>query len=289
MFRYTLFLLISMFFHFAVAHQAEAQEVYILRAASGDLTAGETVSAVDTKFLTTTIVLDVTKITTPDADDEVDFYFQTTYDGGTTWTDLQNFHFDTDDDGNTATKVAVITTDIDGPGDMRIVDGANPSAGAEISQAVPSNTIWRLWGAYATMVTDAGVANRRVSVLINDGTNTVFSAEAGAVQIASTTETYTIGPHATVSAGHWIPTPTGMLMLAGWTVLTSTSAIEAGDNWGIPRFTVEAWGDPNNSTDGTLGDNLKVYRPMGSQIRIKVTITGATAPTYAYTARGVFR
>ncbi len=37
-------------------------------------------------------------------------------------------------------------------------------------------------------------------------------------------------------------------------------------------------------TDGTLADDTKLDLPLGDRIRIKTTVAGATAPTYAYNA-----
>lgn len=37
-------------------------------------------------------------------------------------------------------------------------------------------------------------------------------------------------------------------------------------------------------TDGTLADDTDVDLPLGSAVRIRVVLTGATAPTYAYSA-----
>ncbi len=269
------------------ASDARAQDFVF--ADTGTFSAATTLAEKMTFGESAIILLDFTALTLEDPDDEIDAFIQTTYDGGTTWTDLQNFHFSNSDNGSTATNVAVITSDLDGPGRYLSLTGTDPGVGIEIIETVPTNTIWRLWGGYATLVTDAGVANRRANVYIDDGTNNVFRSVSSAVQTASNTETYTIGPYAVAVGNHWIPTPPGMLMLAGWRMQTSTALIEAGDNWSAPQLTVEAWADPENSTDGTMGDNLKAYRPMGSQIRIKVLITGASAPTYSFSARGVFR
>ena len=81
--------------------------VEILRAASeaSVTTAVVVTSAAYRSHSKAVIVLDVTLITTPDADDEIDFYIQTTYDDGTTWTDVENIHFALADNGNTALKV----------------------------------------------------------------------------------------------------------------------------------------------------------------------------------------
>lgn len=269
------------------APHARAQDFVF--ADTGTFSAATTLAAKMTFGESAMIFLDITTLTLADADDEVDFYIQTTYDGETTWVDLQNIHFSNSDNGSTAAIVAVITPDLDGPGTYLSFTGTDPGVGIEIIETVPTNTIWRLWGGYATLVTDAGVANRRANIYIDDGTNNIFRSVSSAIHTASNTETYTIGPHAVAVDNHWIPTPPGMVLLAGWRFQTSTALIEAGDNWSAPQLTIEKWADPENSTDGTMGDNLKAYRPMGSEIRIKVLITGASAPTYAFTARGIFR
>jgi hypothetical protein len=136
--------------------------VFVLRAASGDLTAAETTTAVAMIGINAGIYMNVMKLTTPDADDEVDFYIQTTYDG-TNWFDLSCLHFATADNGNTPKHIFVF-----GP---------------------PS-------------------------------------------------------------------------------VLASSVSVLA--------------------TDGTLTDNTKVLAPLGTHIRIKTKVTGATAPTYAYSCTGYF-
>lgn len=81
-----------------------------VRAASGALTTGETTTPVTGlgAYRLAVIRLDVTTITTPDGDDEVDFYIQTSYNGGTDWADVENVHFDNADNGNTAIKLIII-------------------------------------------------------------------------------------------------------------------------------------------------------------------------------------
>lgn len=52
------------------------------------------------------VYIDVLVITTPDGDDEVDLYVQTTYDG-VNWVDRACIHFATGDNGNTAQRVVI--------------------------------------------------------------------------------------------------------------------------------------------------------------------------------------
>lgn len=137
-----------------------------LRAASASaLSAGTTVtSSVFSSHRGVTVFLDINTLTLPDADDEVDFYLQTSYDGGTTWCDLENLHFGNAANGTTAKRVL-----------------------------------------------------------------SVGAAEFGASDTAVT------------------------------------------------------------CTDGTLADGTKVKTPMGDRVRIKTAVSGATAPTYDFTATAAFR
>ena len=136
-----------------------------LRAASGSLSAAETTTAVIGLhvFSEAVVYLNITTATLADADDEVDFYLQTTYDGGTTWTDLSCIHLANGDNGS------------------------------------PQKSV----------------------ILVGRAANGIAQAE--------------------------------------------------------------------DTTDGTLADDTNVDYPIGTQLRIKTKITGATAPTYAYTATAFFR
>jgi hypothetical protein len=145
----------------------EGDRVYLhsdymwIQGATGDLTAGATSAEIYTSNAVDVIIyVDITKMTTADGDDEVDFYFQTTYNNGTDWVDLENAHYANADNGTTPDIVAHL-----GPG-----------------PPVSSNTN------YAT------------------------------------------------------------------------------------------------ATDGSLADDTKIKFPAGTHVRIKTTVTGATAPTYAYRA-----
>lgn len=266
-----------------------------LRVASGALTAAETSFEMDThgaKYAE--VKLDITTLTLADADDEVDFYVQTTYDGGTTWVDCQNFHFSNSDNGATVKRFAVVDGTLSGPGTIKSITGTNPVAGNEILETVPANTIWKLMSMYPTLVTSADAANRQVHFLVDDGTTTFFQSVAASLQTASLTHTYSIAPHgvtATVTAlNQFIPIPANMILLAGYRMSTVTDAIEAADDWGAPQFVVEEWHDPAILTDGVMRDNTKSYeRQLGTRLRIKTAVTGATAPTYAYSASVMLR
>ena len=79
-----------------------------LRAASGALTGADTSPRVRCGWARLAVVrLDITTITTPDADDEVDFYVQTRFNGGD-WVDLENHHLANADNGTTRIRDIVI-------------------------------------------------------------------------------------------------------------------------------------------------------------------------------------
>jgi len=77
-----------------------------LRAASGALTANETSTPVSTGGYKEAVIRIEPTITT-DADDEVDFFLQTTYDG-TNWVDILNIHFGVGIAGTTYKKLLII-------------------------------------------------------------------------------------------------------------------------------------------------------------------------------------
>jgi hypothetical protein len=104
-----------------------------LRAASGDLTAGETATAVTNLqvFSEAIVFINITTATLADADDEVDFYLQTTYDEGTSWVDLANVHLANADNGSpqkTMISIGAIpagVAQLDDPTDGAIADDTN--------------------------------------------------------------------------------------------------------------------------------------------------------------------
>lgn len=269
---------------------------FTLRTASGALTAGEIAGPITntSSFAIATVVIDMTTLTLPDADDEVDFYVQTTYDDGVNWTDVENIHFSNADDGTTARRIIRITGAEDGPGTTRSITGTNPAAGAEISETVPANTIWLLRSVRFTLVTEATAGIRQVHLTLDDGTSTLLNLPTTGTQIESLTRNY----NAHGLGGLIVPTgneidiglPFNVMLTSGYILATETTLIKSLDNFGAPQLAVEAWHDPLVSTDATMGDNLKSYdRPIGSQIRIRTTVTGATAPTYAYSAAILLR
>lgn len=133
----------------------------------------------------------------------------------------------------------------EGRGAIRAIVGTDPAAGAESSETVPTNARWRVLNHRIALVTDATVANRTMQILIDDGTNTIYSLAANANQPASTTFTYHSFPAgaAGYASGNTlnVPIPPEIMLMGGSRLRTSTGNLQAGDNYGPPLILVEEW------------------------------------------------
>lgn len=129
--------------------------------------------------------------------------------------------------------------------DLVTYQGTNPAGGSEWNEAVPARKCWRLLAVRASLTTTATVNNRRVRVIIDDGVNTLFQSNDESVQAASLTHGYNIAPQASrpvQDVEHYLPLPSpdDLVLNAGYRVRASTLLFDgAGDDWGVPIFTVE--------------------------------------------------
>ncbi len=134
----------------------------------------------------------------------------------------------------------------EGPGLPRLVAGNDPAAGSEVSVTVPTNARWRLKAIRMELATDATSVNRRVILIIDDGTNTIATIVVEATQGASVTYRYNFYSGApqetsfTVSQIE-VPIPRDLVLFQGWRIRTSTQSLQAGDNWSAPLVQVEEW------------------------------------------------
>ena len=100
-------------------------------------------------------------------------------------------------------------------------------------------------GTRFTLVTDATVAIRQVTLIVDDGTNTIWQADGNATQIASLTRNYNFFPWSALPAAAGTEifgfVPPNMLLQAGFRIRTSTALIAAGDNYAAPVILVEEW------------------------------------------------
>jgi hypothetical protein len=135
---------------------------------------------------------------------------------------------------------------LDGPGALRSISGTQPGAGALISETVPTGARWQLLAFRFTLVTNATVATRVVSGVVDDGTNILAAHSAQQDQTASQTISYTIGPG--LGSGYLnsdndfaIQVPSTLVLAAGYRIRTTCANIQAGDQFSAPQYLVREW------------------------------------------------
>lgn len=138
-----------------------------------------------------------------------------------------------------------LATTIASPGNVRLVTGTDPAAGAEISEAVPTGARWRILSLFATLVSSADAANRIVALLIDDGATTYYRSESGETQVANQTRHYVWANaqarHSAFNLQMALTAPGRMVLRAGHRIFTSTQSLQAADNWGPPQLLIEEW------------------------------------------------
>jgi hypothetical protein len=167
----------------------------------------------------------------------------------------------------------------EGPGRIAVQAGADPAAGAEAAITVPVNTRWRLHGFQVTLVPDATVASRSTILNIDDGTTVVGRFGPAAAQTASVNATHSFVPGGAVS-GTTTAAYVGLLspnaiMSGGWRVRTTTTNLQAGDNYGAPAAQVEEW----------VGNYAGVHLPR--QWRAVATIAGSST-SFTFSLAGTY-
>ncbi len=134
---------------------------------------------------------------------------------------------------------------VEGPGILRSVAGTNPAAGVEVIETVPTNARWRLRALRATLVTDGTVVTRTVNFIIDDGANTLLNFPGVTTQAQTLTRAYNVAEYgfqpAAVGTDIFFYIPFLVKLLQGWRIRTSTTNLQAGDNWGAPQMEVEEW------------------------------------------------
>lgn len=136
----------------------------------------------------------------------------------------------------------------EGPGLLRSFTGTDPAAGVEISETVPTAAKWRFISARTVLTTSATVANRRPIFVVDDGTETFYSVAAAADITAGSATAISIidtfGTAASPSGVHAINMPRNIMLSAGYRIRTTTSNLQADDNYIAPRLLVEEWIQP---------------------------------------------
>lgn len=130
-----------------------------------------------------------------------------------------------------------------GAGRLRSITGTDPAAGVEISETAPAGVRWRLLAVRFTFATSAAVANRSVSLILDDGVNQWLQVSDNQVQAASLTHTYVAMESGQIGlmggSLHTLNLPAGVFLAAGSRFRTLTGSMDAGDNYSAPQYLVE--------------------------------------------------
>lgn len=135
---------------------------------------------------------------------------------------------------------------VDGQGMLYSIAVTTPGAGSDWTQTVPTGARWRVWGATATLATDAVAGVRIPSLVVDDGANILVNTRPGFTQTVSLTLLWGwgLGHQAPVVAPGTAgvePSLGPLPLFAGWRIRTSTAALDVGDTWTGIRLLVEEW------------------------------------------------
>lgn len=142
------------------------------------------------------------------------------------------------------------TDPFDGAGHLRLIVGATPAAGAEISETVPTGAQWELISFEADLTTAVAVANRVPVFTIDDGANIYYRAPVNGNETASATWRNILTTIGSVNNGLLQNVavegaPSNLRLPAGHRIRTATIAIQGADQYAAPiylvreRFTLE--------------------------------------------------
>lgn len=130
-----------------------------------------------------------------------------------------------------------------GFGSLKTITGANPAAGAEVSDTVPANARWKLRAIKVTFVASAAVANRVINITFDDGTTVFLTLQdrtaitAGQTRAANA-NTFSVLP-ADTATDHYFVLPFDLWLSQGYRIKTVTTLLDVADDYGAPTYIVE--------------------------------------------------
>lgn len=135
---------------------------------------------------------------------------------------------------------------LDGQGVLRSIVGTVPGAGAEITETVPTGARWELKSLSLALITAVAVANRIPAITLDDGASLFFASAIPGNETASATwsNQWGQGIGFSFSAAAFVGNaaiPVGVRLPAGGRIRTSTTNIQAADQYGAPRYEVLEW------------------------------------------------
>jgi len=139
-----------------------------------------------------------------------------------------------------------IRSSLEGQGVNRMIYGTYPGAGNEVAEIVPTGARWELVTFRTELITSSFVATRRSGLYITDLSRTYWRSPAPLTQAGGTTvDVYWAqsGPFATAILTDVAVAvlPAGLRIPAAHRIGTATNAIQSGDAYQIPVYTVNEW------------------------------------------------
>jgi len=135
----------------------------------------------------------------------------------------------------------------DGQGNPAQLSVGSPGAGADFAFSVGANNRLRVKSIAFTLTTSAAVATREVSLRLDNGVTVAGQFPASITQAASLAIEYTgsAAPYApaTNAALANIPLPPDLLLPAGYNLRSSTTNLQAADQFSAIALIVEQWVD----------------------------------------------
>lgn len=133
----------------------------------------------------------------------------------------------------------------EGPGSVQSLQVANPGAGVDWAMSVPGTTRRKVLSFSATLTASAAVASRLISVVVDDGVpshvvwQTDVNVAVTASQVATLNGTQTNVPPGVITTMLFVVIPPGLSMAPLWRLRTSTSNLQAADQWSAIWLAIE--------------------------------------------------
>lgn len=139
-----------------------------------------------------------------------------------------------------------VVSTLAGAGAVRTITGANPGAGAEIAETVPTGARWELISFNAQFNASAAVASRIPSIVLDDGSNIFYRLGVAAAITASQVRQINWAqgmPTAGVDANNtvFVTIPIRIVLGSAYRIRTITTGIDAGDTYTVIKYLVREW------------------------------------------------
>jgi len=136
---------------------------------------------------------------------------------------------------------------VEGPGWSHSVNVANPAAGADWTLTMAAGQRMLVKSLSAVFVASAAVGNRDLSIIVDDGANTVWQDGAALAVTAGQTAGFNVTTASTptpiLASIITVVIPPAIFLVPGWRIRAFTTGILAGDQWSQIWLGVEEWID----------------------------------------------